>query len=275
MPHTQMIAERIKFLEIDSGAAREIRKAKEIIEPAIEGMLDRFYEHLLDEPELRKLFADSDSVARARAGQRSHWLNSLFNGNYDNDYFERAEQIGRAHARVGLTPNWYIGGYCQMLGQLIELLADQGAGDRESTAQILKSASKAIFLDMDLVIHCYLGAKDSAMRELLHRATDFRADVTSLSDGLTKTATEFQDVARTLSAAMASSPEGSGHDRDSSGFRDSCSELNALTDRLMQQTAQLDKRLDDLQFRDRLYIDEDVARDGPFARLKDRLFGRK
>ena len=58
MPHTQMIAERLRFLEIDAGTGNEIRKARQLIEPEIDGMLDRFYDHIFERPELRKLFAD-------------------------------------------------------------------------------------------------------------------------------------------------------------------------------------------------------------------------
>lgn len=283
MPYTQMITERLRFLGIDPGTAREIRAAKKIIEPAIDGMLDRFYDHMLEQPDLRRIFIDRNTVDRARAGQKNHWLNSLFNGNYDNDFFERAQQIGRAHARVGLTLNWYIGGYCQMLGQFIELITDKSVEDKESTARILKSVCKAVFLDMDLVILCYLEAKDNTVRQVMRRATDFRADVAIHSDALTKTAAQIQGIAKALPTATRNYPA-ADHDRDrsqastreeSSEWRNAGNELNALAEQLSQQTAQLDKRLNDLQAGDRLYIHDDAARMGPFARLKARISRKK
>ena len=275
MPHTQMIAERLRFLEIDAGTGNEIRKAKQLIEPEIDGMLDRFYDHIFEQPELRKLFADRDAAARARAGQKSHWLKSLFNGTYDNDFFERAEQIGRAHARVGLTPNWYIGGYCYMLGQFIELVADKCADDKESAARILKSIIKAIFLDMDMVILCYLDTKDSSIRQVLRRATDFRADVATLSDGLTKTATQIQAIVDALPTESGNYPAAAPTHEESAAGNQAGNELNALVERLSEQTAQLDKRLNDLKFVDRLYIHDDVARTGILARLKARILGKQ
>ena len=275
MPHTQLIAERLRFLEIDTGTRNDIRQAKQLIEPEIDGMLDRFYAHIFEEPELRKLFADTDTAARARAGQKNHWLNSLFNGTYDNDFFERAEQIGRAHARVGLTPNWYIGGYCYMLGQFVELVADKCADEKESAARILNSITKAIFLDMDMVILSYLDAKDSSMRQILRRATDFRADVATLSAGLTKTATQIQALVGALPTEAGNYPAAAPTREESAAGNQAGNELNTLVARLSEQTARLEKRLGDLQFVDRLYIHDDAARTGILARLKAWLSGRK
>ena len=283
MPHTQMIEERLKFLKIDAETTREIQAAKKYIEPAMDGMLDRFYDHLLGQPELEKLFVDGDAIARARAGQKYHWLNSLFNGEYDNTFFERAQQIGRAHAQVGLTINWYIGGYCQMFGQIIELITENHSGDRKSIARLLEALSKVVFLDIDLVIHCYLEAKDSAIRQILHRATDFRADVATLSNELTETTTHMQVAVKAMSTETRRRPEVAGHNLDVSmtatsdnisGNKESDNEIFLLVERLSQETAQLSKRLDDLQFGDRLYIVDDVARPGIFAHLKAILFGK-
>ncbi|MDH3468958.1 MAG: protoglobin domain-containing protein, partial [Gammaproteobacteria bacterium] len=74
MPHTQMMEERLRFLDIDGNAVAELRNAKDILESAMDEMLDRFYSHILREPDLRALFVDEDAIARARSGQKNHWL---------------------------------------------------------------------------------------------------------------------------------------------------------------------------------------------------------
>lgn len=273
MPHTQMMEERLSFLNIDHNTLSELRNAKDILEPAMDDMLDRFYSHILKEPDLRALFVDEDSIDSARSAQKNYWLTTLFDGKYDNTYFEKAAQIGRVHARVGLTPNWYIGGYCLMLGQFIELISNKYSDTGEPTTQIIQAVSKAVFLDMDLVIHSYLDAKDSSMRQILHRATNFTADVTALSDDLNTTATQIKATADTLSAEVVGQlGTPSEHVGDSV---ERINELLAQTEQLFKQTAQLDERLKGLQFSDRLYIADSNPESGLIARLKAMLLGKK
>jgi len=272
MPHTQMMEERLSFLNIDHNTLSELRNAKDILEPAMDDMLDRFYSHILKEPDLRALFVDEDSIDSARSAQKNYWLKTLFDGKYDNTYFEKAAQIGRVHARVGLTPNWYIGGYCQMLGQFIELISNKYSDTGEPTTQIIQAVSKAVFLDMDLVIHSYLDAKDSSMRQILHRATNFTADVTALSDDLNATATQIKATADTLSAEVVGQlGTPSEHVGDSV---ERINELLVQTEQLFKQTAQLDERLKGLQFSDRLYIADSIPESGLIARLKAMLLGK-
>jgi len=280
MPHTQMMEERLEFLNIDGNALSELRIARDILEPEMDAMLDRFYEHILAEPDLQALFVNKDDIDHARSAQKNHWLKTMFDGKYDSTYFEKAAQIGRAHFRIGLTPNWYIGGYCQMLVQFIELLSNKYADKGESAAQIIQAVSKAVFLDMDLVIHCYLDAKEGSTRQVLRRATDFAGDVTALNDELNVAATKIKATAEKLSAeargergtTTTTADEVSEHVVDSS---ERINELLAQAEDLNRQTTQLDERLKELQFRDKLYFDENPPQSGTFSRLKALVLGQK
>lgn len=260
MPYAQIMEERIRFLNIDNNAISELRNAKAILEPAIDEMLDRFYSHILGEPDLRALFVDQDAIDRARSAQRDHWLETLFSGKYDQAYFEKTVQIGRAHARIGLTLNWYIGAYCQMFDQFIELISRKCSETGKPAGQIIRAVSKAIFLDMDLVIHCYLDAKDDAMRNVLHRATNFTADVKVLIDDLNATATQITATSDTLTAGAVAK----------NVTIESTNELMAQAKLLRRQTEKLDARLKELQSKDKLYIveDADTSESGLIARLK-------
>jgi hypothetical protein len=57
-------------------------------------------------------------------------LSTLFGGNFNSSYFDRTLQIGKAHARIGLDPHWYIGGYAKMLVQFVNTLANDESLER-------------------------------------------------------------------------------------------------------------------------------------------------
>jgi hypothetical protein len=259
MPYAQMIEERLRFLDINQNDISELHNARNILEPAMDEMLDRFYSHILGEPDLRALFKDKNSISHARAAQKEHWLNSLFSGNYDQAYLEKAVQIGRAHARIGLTLNWYIGAYCQMLDQFSDLITRKYSETNQSAEQIIRAVNKAIFLDMDLAIHCYLDAKDDTMRNIMRRATDFTDDVVALIDDLNVTAIQMTTAANTMIAEAAANNVAIGD----------AHELTAQAKQLNTQTGILGARLRQLQSKDKLYIvnDTDTSESGLIARL--------
>ena len=51
----------------------------------IEQFVDRFYARIMDEPELKELFPDDESMARARQAQTNHWLETLLTGDFTAD----------------------------------------------------------------------------------------------------------------------------------------------------------------------------------------------
>ncbi|MCK9912630.1 protoglobin domain-containing protein, partial [Microbacteriaceae bacterium K1510] len=71
--------------------------------------------------------------------------------------------IGRAHARLGLEPRWYIGGYALITERLVHaVIAEKwpnllglGKANAESTAETIATLVKAVMLDMDLAISTY------------------------------------------------------------------------------------------------------------------------
>jgi hypothetical protein len=255
MSQSEFIRDRLDFLQIDEDTVEQLQQARRILEPALDEMLERFYDHILEEPNIRRLLADDATIERARSAQKEHWLSTLFDGILDSDYFDKAHKIGIAHARIGLTPSWYIGGYCQMLGQFTDIvLKDQTVG-RKPLAAMIQAIQRAIFLDMDLVIHSYLDSKDETMRDLLHRATGFSSDVSALSNEIGTTARKMCDVADELS--------GNGHD-----LSEQREQLAEQARQLMEQSTALSERLAEIATGDRLYIADDGSEIGTIARIK-------
>lgn len=278
MPHTEIMEERLRLLNIDRGVVSELRKAKDILEPAMDEMLDRFYSYIRSEPDLLALFEDEDTMARARSAQKNHWL-TLFDGKYDKAFFEKTVRIGHAHARIGLTLDWYIASYYQMFGQFVERISDKFSGRGEQATQIIQAVSKVMFLDMDLVIHCYLDDKDRSMRHILRRATDFRADVWTFSDDLNAIATQINATAETLSAEvngqLGNTSRTAGKlSEDVDDAKKHLDELLAQAEQLSRQATQLNKRLKELPLSDKLYLEDDTSKSGTFSHLIAMVMGR-
>lgn len=275
MPYQQLMEGRLRFLNIDQNTISELRDAKEILEPAMDDMLDKFYSHIFEEPELKPLFSDKSEIDRARSAQKKHWLEAMFNGKYDNAYYEKTLQIGRAHARIGLTPNWYIGGYNQMLGQFIELINKNYADKGKSAVSLIQAVSKIIFLDMDLVIHCYLDAKDESMRRMLVSSSELRAEMWKFSDELNAVTSEINSTTGslfddTLKIHDSASKNTGSHLEIQDGIHERTKELLTQVEQLQIRVSDMEGYLKKLPLSEKLYLPETSF----FTSLKNSLFGK-
>jgi methyl-accepting chemotaxis protein len=79
--------------------------------------------------------------------------------------------VGEIHARIGLEPSWYIGGYALVLDQLIQTIVAARLGKAgfvrqrqtiKATGEELGALAKATLLDLDVAISVYLEALEEA-----------------------------------------------------------------------------------------------------------------
>ena len=171
---------RLEFIGFDQHALTTLAGLQPFVARAIDAALDAFYQKVRATPEVRKLFADENHIAAAKKRQESHWA-TIAAARFDNVYVEGVRKVGQTHARIGLEPRWYIGGYALIVERLIHALVKEqwpgllrlAKGRPEGVAEALSSLVKAALLDMDFAISVYLDTLDEQRR----RAEEQRAAV--------------------------------------------------------------------------------------------------
>jgi len=261
MPNTAMNEQRLRFMDIDHEVIENLHKASEILEPEFDRMLDAFYGRISAEPHLKDLFPDEQSMARARSAQKNHWLNSLLAGEFTSDHFDKAELIGRAHARVGLTPSWYIGGYSHMLAQFIQHISAQASEVGLDAGPIIEALCKAVLMDIDLVIHSYLEAKDRVILDLLLHATRTIDDLVETNGNIR------QDSDRITITAEALLPDPDTDKRATEPLEELLAQAKSLSDNVQK----LEERIDELKRGERLYLQSGTEHTGTFSQLVSRI----
>ncbi|MCH7589346.1 MAG: protoglobin family protein [Chloroflexi bacterium] len=104
------MAEFVGFRKEDIAAIRETRF---IIEKHIPKIVAKFYDHLLRYPPTRKYFLKIDgSLDRENLQLRMTHLTNFWrrtaSGEFDDDYAQFVEYVGRAHTSQGADPKIYI-----------------------------------------------------------------------------------------------------------------------------------------------------------------------
>ncbi|CDZ26157.1 Methyl-accepting chemotaxis protein McpM [Neorhizobium galegae bv. officinalis] len=161
--HKADLAERLEFIGLGQEQRRSLAEIRPVIKDTIGGALDAFYRKIKGNPQTAKFFSNDAHIAHAKSRQVTHW-DSIASGRYDAEYVEAVSTIGRTHARLGLEPRWYIGGYALLLDGIIRAVISREMSGffQEKKAKVLSehlsSVVKAALLDMDYAISVYLEA---------------------------------------------------------------------------------------------------------------------
>ena len=159
------LEERKKFLGINDQVVEDARALKGVISEILPAILGNFYEHLSRWPKMSAMFSSSDRIAHARDAQFKHWL-IIAEGDLGLNYVESVRRIGRTHAKIGLEPRWYIGGYSHissaLQGAIVRQLSTGLLGASKQSVALaerrISSLNKLVMLDMDYAISVYIDA---------------------------------------------------------------------------------------------------------------------
>jgi len=192
------LQQRLDFMDFDAEARATLRDLNPLIEKALPPALAAFYEKVRKTPQMSAFFRDEAHVSAAKGRQRQHW-EIISAAEYGDAYVRAVKTIGQVHARLGLEPRWYIGGYALVTEGLVRALAPdhwpgllrRSESDSEIAAKAINVVIKAVMLDMDYGISSYLDALD----EERQRAESARLD------GEQKTALAVKAAALKLLAA--------------------------------------------------------------------------
>jgi len=185
----QDIAARLEFLQLDDDGRAAIRSLKAIVDRELPNGLDRFYDQLRQTPRVKRFFSSEEHIGRAKSGQEGHWKN-IANGDFSEEFVQKVRIIGHVHAKIGLAPRWYMGGYAIVLDHLINCIIMETAPKRgllsnkgmspDKLGEALGSLIKAVFLDMDLAISVYIEeaevAKQKAQQEAIAKERELVND---------------------------------------------------------------------------------------------------
>lgn len=214
---------RLQFLRYNDEDKNLLGEFKPVLEKEIDAVLDKFYAYIVSYPELDRLFTTPEILEHARSHQKDYWLKNIFSGEFQGDYLKKAIIIAQTHERIGLKPEYYLGGYELIIEELqgllqrkfapklIDNLFGTAGAKRRKLLALQNAVMKAIFLDMGLVIDVYFAeVQKTSARILNDLAVEFEGNVGSVVNSVSASAGKMKDVASTMSAAAQQSSQQAG-----------------------------------------------------------------
>ena len=95
----------VGFSRADEERLSELRDP---LAPHFEEVVAQFYDRLQEHPRARGVFKGPEQVERLRKSLHD-WMEGVFGGQYDREYYQKRHRIGTAHVKVGLLPQFMFG----------------------------------------------------------------------------------------------------------------------------------------------------------------------
>ncbi|SIS83911.1 methyl-accepting chemotaxis protein [Insolitispirillum peregrinum] len=139
-----------------------------VAEGCLGPLVDHFYATLQQTPELAKVLGDSSRIPQLKKTQASHWLGLLRDGPNDA-YQQRALRVGAAHARIGLSPAWYLSTYSLILNGFSKAVIERYWWKSNRLQGLLSTLNRLVFNDMALALSAYETDHDGITADIRHR----------------------------------------------------------------------------------------------------------
>ena len=160
---TSILNDRLEFVGMTAAQKKALAGQHDTIVASLDGALNAFYARARTHPETSRFFSSDSHIEHAKERQVSHWK-TIATAKFDADYVDAVSTVGRVHARLGLEPRWYIGGYALILENIVRSIITQELkgfftrGKAEKLGDDISAVLKAALVDMDYAISVYLEA---------------------------------------------------------------------------------------------------------------------
>lgn len=203
------LSERLSFYGIDQNTKRAFGEISGAVSAELPRALDGFYALIEKTPAVNRFFSDAKHRSSAKSRQSDHWQNIL-SGEFNDRYAESVRRIGGVHARIGLEPRYYIGGYAMLASELIKAAVNhqiKGGGLLQAKAgkadTAIDALVRAIFLDMELAVSIYLEESEAAAKAQRGKlAESLETSVGEIIEALAEASASLDTAARTVNSAV-------------------------------------------------------------------------
>jgi len=157
---------RLAYLGLEASDAKRLQSMIPAFEDSGDAFVEDFYKHLFAFDETKQFLTDPVIVARLRELQKDHFK-SLLEADWNNEYVDHRTKVGRAHAHVGLSPQWLLGAHSQYVQYCLRNLAAEQGSEFDGVTERFLSLIKVIFLDVGLTLDAYFEQSTEELRQAL------------------------------------------------------------------------------------------------------------
>ena len=224
------------WIGLTSSEADQLRLVGPRLQARFPDVVELFYHTLLKDPEAKAVFRDDAQIRRVQ-DLLNTWIQELFEGRYDEAYFEKRSKIGRTHVRVELPQRFIFTAMSLIRTELTQLIQ---ALDLPDTLRTTEALHKLLDLELAIMLETYRESFVDKVREadriIMQRQLDEVQHMATIGQLAASLAHEIKNPLAGISGAVQVI---SSEMEDSHPHRQIMKEI-------LQQIDRLDSAVDDL-----------------------------
>jgi two-component system, NtrC family, sensor histidine kinase HydH len=143
------------YVGFDDAATESLRQAHPLVAPLFGAIIDDFYATIEAHPNARAaITGGSAQIARLKQSLL-RWIDELFKGPHDNDYFERRARIGRVHVQIDLPQMYMFTAMDRIRLRSADALREAPGVTPEALKRMLRALHQILDIELAIMLETY------------------------------------------------------------------------------------------------------------------------
>lgn len=143
-----------RYVDFSAADETRLRAIGPRAAPHIPRIADDFYAHILDHPSARLAITGGDAQVERLKVTLQRWMEGLFTGPWDRDYYELRARIGRRHVAINLPQQYMFSAVNVIRGHMIDVVLDTAASPAEAREEV-RSLNRLLDMELAVMLHTY------------------------------------------------------------------------------------------------------------------------
>jgi two-component system sensor histidine kinase HydH len=123
--------------------------------PEFQRIAGLFYERILEHEEARRVLLSGESLVGHLTVKLVAWMERLWAGPWDEDYYQLRCRIGRVHVRIGLPQHYMFGAMNVLRDELKGVVEKTYRGEPATMLLTQRAIGKILDLELAIMLHTY------------------------------------------------------------------------------------------------------------------------
>lgn len=144
------------MFRITDGDRNALRALRNVLEPHMGHIVDEFYAHVGKFPEALQIVTQAGATIDGLKKTNPLYFDELFQGNFDDRYYESRLKVGQIHAQIGLEPVWFYAAMSTYYDVIYPYIVNAYKFSPSKLKAALVGFQKAFNLDQELIMEAYI-----------------------------------------------------------------------------------------------------------------------
>jgi methyl-accepting chemotaxis protein len=181
--------QRLARYQITDRDLQHLKALEPVLRPRLPQIVDAFYDHLGQFPEAMQIISDAGGSLERLKKTNPDYFDHIFGGRIDEGYVNSRLIVGKIHAKIGVSPEWFFAAMSSYVDEITPLILRRYRLQPRVASDLLSSFFKALNFDQMLIMEAYV---QNDYMSTMRMASE---EVAAISSNLSESAAQLRRAA--------------------------------------------------------------------------------